>query len=171
MFRPGHYGVALLLYAPVGCVLLALGDPTAALAGGTVVLWLTMLPDWDSRLPFVSHRGPTHTLAFAALVAAAAWIAVGTVASAVGLGARPVGPVPLAGFAAGVAALAVLAHLAADLLTPMGVALFWPVSDRRYTASLTTADNGAWNYALFALGIFATAAAAYLGARLFARMP
>ena len=178
MFRPGHYGVALVLYAPFGCALLALGDPTAALAGGAGVLWLTMLPDWDSRLPFVSHRGPTHTLPFVALVAGLAWVAAEAVASAVGLAPRLVGPaslgavslgsISLGAFAAGIAALSLLAHLAADLLTPMGVALLWPVSHRRYTVSLTTADSAAWNYALFALGIFTTAVAAYLGVKLYA---
>lgn len=167
MFRPGHYGVALLLYAPVGCALLALGDPTAAFAGGAGVLWLTMLPDWDSWLPFVSHRGPTHTLLFVALAACITWAVAGGVAEAAGV-VRPVGPVSLPTFAGGVAALALLAHLAADLLTPMGVAVLWPLSGRRYTVSVTTADDALWNYALFALGVFATAAATYLGTMLFA---
>ncbi|WP_115865698.1 metal-dependent hydrolase [Halorussus litoreus] len=167
MFRPGHYGVALVLYAPAGCALLALGDPTAAFAGGAAVLWLTMLPDWDSWLPLISHRGPTHTLAFAALVAAVAWAVTGGVAEAAGL-SRSVGPVALPTFAAGIGALAILAHLAADLLTPMGVAVLWPATRRRYTVSLTTADSALWNYALFALGVFTTLMAAYLGTTLFA---
>lgn len=167
MFRAGHYGVALVLYAPVGCGLLALGDPTAALAGGAGVLWLTMVPDWDVWLPLVSHRGPTHTLPFVALVAGLAWAVTGGVAEAAGV-ARPVGPLSLPAFAGGVAALALVAHLVADLLTPMGVAVLWPATDHRYTASVTTADSAAWNYALFTLGVFATAVAAYLGTALFA---
>ncbi|NHN59587.1 MULTISPECIES: metal-dependent hydrolase [Halorussus] len=175
MFRPGHYGVALALYAPVGGWLLAAGYPSAAVAGGAGVLWLTMLPDWDTRLPLVDHRGPTHTLPFVALVAGVAWLIVGTVADAtapaLGLAGAAAGPVSLRAFAAGVAALAVLAHLAADLLTPMGVAVLWPLSGRRYSLSVTTADSAVWNYALFALGVFATAAAAYLGAELLAGAP
>ena len=167
MFRAGHYGVALVLYAPVGCALLALGDPTAALAGGAGVLWLTMVPDWDVWLPLVSHRGPTHTLPFVALVAGLAWAVTGGVADASGV-ARSVGPLSLPEFAGGVAALALVAHLVADLLTPMGVAVLWPATGHRYTASVTTADSTAWNYALFALGVFATAVAGYLGTVLFA---
>lgn len=167
MFRPGHYGVALALYAPVGGWLLALGHPIVAVAGGAGVLWLTMIPDWDLRVPFVSHRGPTHTLAFAGLLTGGAWAAVGAGATAAGFGSYVVGPVSLRAFAAGIVALALLAHLAADLLTPMGVALFWPISDRRYSLSVTPADSTAWNYALFAFGIFATGAAAYLGIELF----
>ncbi|MFC7079664.1 metal-dependent hydrolase [Halorussus caseinilyticus] len=166
MFRPGHYGVALAAYAPVGGLLLARGHPTAAVAGGAGVLWLTMLPDWDHRVPFVAHRGPTHTLPFAALVAGGAWAATNAAASATGLAGHAVEPVALPAFAAGIAALAVLAHLAADLLTPMGVALLWPVSDERYSLSVTPADSTLWNYALFALGVFATAVAASLGVEL-----
>ncbi|USZ67495.1 metal-dependent hydrolase [Halorussus salilacus] len=164
MFRPGHYGVSLALYAPVGGWLLATGQTTAALAGGALALWLSMLPDLDTRLPFVPHRGPTHTLPFVALVAVAAWAA----ATATGHGVRPVGPVEIRAFAAGIAALAVLSHLAADVLTPMGVALLWPVSGRRYTLSVCRADNRVANALLFALGVFATASAAYLGTMLFA---
>jgi inner membrane protein len=169
MFRPGHYGVALALYAPIGCWLLALGYPAVAVAGGAGVLWLTMLPDWDLRVPFLSHRGPTHTIAFAGLLAGGAWVGVGAGATAAGVGGHAVGPVSLRAFAAGIVAMALLAHLAADLLTPMGVALLWPVSDRRYSLSVTPADSAAWNYALFALGVFATGAAAYLGVELLAQ--
>ncbi|WP_135824073.1 metal-dependent hydrolase [Halorussus ruber] len=162
MFRTGHLGVALALYAPVGGWLLALQHPTAAVLGGAAVLWTTMLPDWDHRIPFLTHRGATHTLAFAGLLAGSVWAAVGAGAKAANLDAPAVGPLPLSAFAAGIVALALLAHLVADLLTPMGVALLWPLTDRRYSLSVTPADSTAWNYALFALGVFATGAAAYL---------
>lgn len=164
MFRPGHYGVSLVLYAPVGCWLLALGNPTVALAGGAGVLWMTMLPDWDSHIPLITHRGSTHTLLFVGLVAGAVW----TVATATGLGIQPVGPFALQEFAAGIAALALLSHLVADLLNPMGVALFWPLSDRRFTVAVTRADNRLANYLLFALGVFTTAVGTLLGTELFA---
>ncbi|WP_128476196.1 metal-dependent hydrolase [Halorussus pelagicus] len=163
MFRIGHYGVSLALYAPLGGLLLAGGHSTAAVAGGAVVCWLAMLPDLDHRLPGISHRGPTHTLAFVALVGGAVWAAASAGSSAAGLGGLAVGPVGFPAFAGGIAGFAVLAHIVGDLLTPMGVALLWPVSGHRYTLSLTPADNTAWNYGLFALGVFATAAAAYLG--------
>lgn len=164
MFRPGHYGVALTLYAPFGCWLLSLGYPTVAFAGGAGVLWLTMLPDWDSHVPGMTHRGATHTLLFVALVGAVAW----TAANAAGFGTRPAGPVDFQSFATGVAVLAVVSHLTADLLTPMGVALFWPLTDRRFTVSVATSDNRLVNVLLLALGLVASAAGAYLGAKYFA---
>lgn len=164
MFRPGHYGVSLLLYAPVGAWLLAVGQPTVALAGGAGLLWLTMVPDWDSHVPLMTHRGSTHTLLFVALVAGAAWAG----ATATGFGSRSVGPFALREFAAGIAALAMVSHLVADLLNPMGVALFWPLWDRRFTLSVTQADDRLANYLLFALGVFATFVGALLGTELFA---
>jgi inner membrane protein len=164
VFRIGHYGVSLALYAPVGALLLAGSHPTAAVAGGAAVCWLAMLPDVDHRIPGLSHRGPTHTLAFAALVGGAVWAAASAGVSATGLDGLAVGPASLPAFVGAVAGFAVLAHLVGDLLTPMGVALLWPLSGDRYSLSMTPADSAAWNYGLFALGVFATAAAAYLGA-------
>lgn len=159
MFRIGHYGVALLLYAPVGGWLLATGNPALAALGGAGALWLTMLPDWDIRVPFVSHRGPTHTFPFVGGVAGLVWVG----ASAVGLGSVASGPTDARTFAAGIAALSLVAHLLADVLTPMGVAVLWPLSSEKYSLSVATADNTIANYLLFALGVFASAVAAFLG--------
>ncbi|MFC6988509.1 metal-dependent hydrolase [Haloplanus sp. GCM10025708] len=158
MYRKGHWGVSLLLFAPVGGALLALGYGELAFVGGAVMLWLAMLPDVDVKIPGVSHRGPTHTLAFAALVG----VAFGGVGFAVGTGLGVPGQVGIAAFGFGIGALTVLAHLLADALTPMGVAFLWPLSKRRFSLGLVRADSTVGNYALFALGVFATAATAVL---------
>jgi inner membrane protein len=161
VYRTGHYGVALLLYAPVGLAFLLRGRPVVALAAGAGVVWLATLPDVDLRLPGVPHRGPTHGFGFAALVAAA--LGGGGLVGARVLGlADPTGAAVLA---AGVGAFGVCAHLVGDLLTPAGVPLFWPVGGD-YTVALTTADSTAWNYGLLALGVAATGAAAVLALRL-----
>jgi inner membrane protein len=152
VYRKGHYGVSLLVFAPVGVALAGLGRPTFALAGGAGMLWLAMLPDLDQRVPGVTHRGVTHTLAFAALVGATLGAAGLTVGGAAGV----VSGAELGAFGFGVGALAVLAHLLADALTPAGVAVLWPLSARRYSLSVTTADSVLWNYALFAAGVFVT---------------
>lgn len=38
-------------------------------------------------------------------------------------------------FAFAVGTLAIIAHLIADLLTPMGIKPFWPLSNKRYRCS------------------------------------
>lgn len=160
MYRTGHYGVSLLLYAPVGFALLLAGLPAVALLGGAAMLALAPLPDYDQRVPLVEHRGPTHTFAFALLV--------GAVLGGAGYGAAP--SLGLDPFVLGVAGVAVgcygiVAHLAGDVLTPAGIEPFWPVSSRNYTLSVTRADSTVANYALLALGVLVTVLAAVVGGR------
>ncbi|RJS97131.1 metal-dependent hydrolase [Halococcus sp. IIIV-5B] len=153
MYRPGHVGVGLLCYAPVSYFLLSAGRVALAVAGFVVVVWFAMVPDLDMRTRLLTHRGATHTLAFAVLFGlacgAGGWV----------LGTRLVGfgPRLLAGFGGFLGALVVLAHLFADWLTPMGIAPFWPVSSRRYSLGLVTAANGGANALLLLLGAGATA--------------
>ena len=161
MYRTGHYGVSLLAYAPVGLAFVLAGRPAVAVAAGAGVLWLATLPDVDHRLPGVPHRGPTHSLAFAALVGA-------LFGGAALLGGRTLGvtdPVGFAVLAAGVGVFGVCAHLLGDVLTPAGVPLLWPVGSA-VSVSLTNADSTVWNYGLFALGVGATAVAALAAVRL-----
>jgi inner membrane protein len=153
MYRNGHYGAALLAYAPLGAGLLVAGEETLMLAGGAVVLALTPVPDFDQRLPLIEHRGPTHTVAFALLVG----LAVGTAGLLVGQSADQSTAVTLGLLGFVVGTLAIVAHLLADAITPSGITPFWPLSDRHYTLSLVTADNTVANYLLLALGVFVTA--------------
>lgn len=159
MYATGHYGAALLVYAPVGFVLMGF-DPTLALVGGAGVLALATVPDYDLRVPFLTHRGITHTLLFTLAVSAL----LGAIGWRLGQGSYlPVGdPTTTAVFGFGVGLLGLGSHLLADMLTPAGVAVLWPLSSEEYTVSLTRADNTLANWALLALGVFATAAALLL---------
>lgn len=154
VYRTGHLGVALLVYAPVGVALVLAGRADLAVVGEVAMLWLATLPDYDLRVPFLTHRGFTHTVGFALLVGlalgAGGWVA----GTAVETASRPV----LAGFGFGVGVLAVGAHLLGDVITPAGITPFWPVSGRTYTFRVARADSVAANYGLFALGVFVTVA-------------
>ncbi|SDM22623.1 inner membrane protein [Halogranum gelatinilyticum] len=171
MYRFGHYGVSLLVFAPVGFALVSLGAISLAFVTGATMLWLAMLPDVDHRLPGVPHRGPTHSLLFAALVGAV-FAGVGAVlgqglglGSVFGFSAPGIGTVDLATFGFFLGALTVVAHLLGDAITPMGVNFLWPLSGTEFTLSLTPADSTLWNYGLFVLGVAATAATAVLTIR------
>ncbi|MFB6221726.1 MAG: metal-dependent hydrolase [Halolamina sp.] len=159
MYRTGHVGAALLVYAPVGFVAAAVGGASMAVLGGAVAFALASVPDLDMRVPFVPHRGPTHTAWFAGLVGvggAVLGFALGLQTSLLmGLGV---------GLLLGVtAALSILSHIAADALTPMGIQPFTPWSDTRYSWDLVTAANPVANYALLGLGTAAAAGLTYLG--------
>lgn len=153
MYRIGHLGVSLLVYAPVGFALVSLGRTDLAILGEFCMLSLATLPDSDHRLPLVSHRGPTHTIGFALLV--------GLVVGALGwlYGGQPavVTGSELAVFGFAIGTLAIVAHLLGDVLTPMGITPFWPIWNRKFTVRLTRADNVLANYSLLGLGMLVTA--------------
>lgn len=149
MYQEGHYGGALLAYAPVGTVVSLWGHAPVAIVGGLVCVGLSTLPDFDHRLPLIEHRGPTHTVLFAVLVGVglAALTAVLVDASSAFADAGFVT------FAFLIGLVSIGSHLLVDALTPMGVRPFWPLSRRRYSIDLTTAANPLANYALFGLGV------------------
>ncbi|RZH69452.1 metal-dependent hydrolase [Natrinema altunense] len=154
MYQEGHYGGALLAYAPVGTVVALAGHAEVAIVGGLICVGLSTLPDCDHRLPLIDHRGPTHTVPFALLVGAglAALAAVLVDASSAFADLGFVSLAFLVGF------VSIGSHLLVDALTPMGVRPFWPLSRRRYSLEVTTAANPVANYGLFGLGIGAVLA-------------
>ncbi|WP_435194439.1 metal-dependent hydrolase [Natronomonas sp. EA1] len=160
MYKTGHYGAALLLYAPVGGYLLR-SDPVVAVVVGAGAVWLARLPDIDLRLPFISHRGPTHTLLFLALVAGA----LGGVGWLAGVRGGLGNETLYATLGVAIALFGVGSHLVADMLTPAGVPLFWPLSSRTYSWRVARASNRIANWGLLALGVFATIAAGIVALR------
>jgi len=173
VYRPGHTGASLLVYAPLGYTLLIEGDVALALLGGGLVVALAMLPDMDMRLPGVSHRGSTHTLLFAccvgAVLGAGGWAlanAIGTggvaLGEAISVRVDPVSPTDLGTFGFLVGVLSVCSHLLADLVTPMGIAPFWPLSSKRFSLGIARSSNTFANALLLALGVGVTLGALWL---------
>jgi inner membrane protein len=159
MHRQGHYGVALVAYAPVVTVLVALDALALAGLGGLVVVGGAMLPDVDQRVPGVTHRGVTHTVWFALAVG----IVVGAAGVAVGWERGPGTSLALGGFGLFVGTLAVVAHLLGDVLTPAGIRPFAPVRKTKYTFGVVTAANPIANYLLLGLGVVAVGVAIVAG--------
>lgn len=167
MFRQGHYGAALLVYAPFGTWLASEGHTLLAVIGGAVMISFAMLPDVDHSIPIVPHRGPTHSLLFAAGVGAAGAVVGDALDGYSNLLSFDMvlvllGTVEIQGlalFGGFVGALAVLAHLLADVLTPAGVPLFWPLSRHTTSLGLVRADNTIANYLLLGLGAAAVVTA------------
>ncbi len=146
MYRWGHVGAALFLYSPVGAVLSHGGDPELALVGGVIAVALATVPDADEYLP-IDHRGPTHTVWFAAggatCVAAIGWLA----GLAIGR------PLALAATVGTAAAISLLSHLLADSITPMGIRPFYPVSMWHHSFDVTPAKNPRANTVMFGVGV------------------
>jgi inner membrane protein len=149
MFPPGHYGMALALYAVVGYVLLSRGYVRDALSGGGIVLAYTLFPDMDGQFEFLVHRGVSHTLWFSLAVGTLCVLVVAS--SLVKRPRREALRGALWAFFLG--NFAVVAHLLADLLNPWGVMPVYPVSPALYSLDLVRATNDAANYAMLAAGI------------------
>ena len=145
MHRWGHVGAALLAYAPVGTTVTAAGDPALAVGGAAVAVAVSTLPDADELLS-LDHRGPTHTVWF---VAACTLVASGLGAVAGPAVDRTAVLPAVAGAAVG---LSLVSHLLADVVTPMGVRPFYPLSSWHHSLEVTPARNPRANAALFGLG-------------------
>lgn len=160
MFPPGHVGIALLLYAPLAYALAIRGREKAMTAGVVALVLLTLAPDLDVFVPWLAHRGLSHSIAAAVCLGFGA----GTVGWASGwtAGARRAERAAMGvfvGFFGGVG------HLAGDVITPWGVQPFAPVHPATYTLDLVAARDPTANVALFALG-FAAFELARRGARI-----
>ena len=148
MHRKGHVGASLVVYAPFGFLVAAFASLEAGAVGAVGVASLAMVPDLDMRIPFVKHRGITHTVWFALLVG----LGFGGVGLAVGLRSGVVEALLFGGAGFVFGAVTIGSHLLADALTPMGIRPFAPVRDTEYTLDLFTAANPLANYALLGLG-------------------
>ena len=160
MYQKGHIGAALFVYAPVGFVTFVVGFKGIAVLGAVGAGAIAMVPDYDQKIPGISHRGITHTVWFAALVG----IVLGIAGMLVGLRSEGViAAIGLGGFVAIVGTGTILSHIAADALTPMGVEPFAPIRDDHYTYDVTRASNPLANYGLLAMGVVATGLALAAG--------
>jgi membrane-bound metal-dependent hydrolase YbcI (DUF457 family) len=168
MERGGHYGTSLLLSA--GCLLWL--DFLQAVVAVTVIFAVERLPDQDHYIPewAVKHRGPTHSLTFAVVVA---FVLASTIAYPVhliqsfvathGPLSAPVVPsVEVWALIGGAALLSLVGHIATDALTVGGgykVEPLWPFDSRTVAAGLCRADDVRWNVGLLAAGATAFVAA------------
>ncbi|TKX48217.1 metal-dependent hydrolase [Halorubrum sp. SD690R] len=159
MYRKGHVGASLVVYAPFGFLVTALLSIEAGLVGAAGVASTAMVPDLDMRVPVVTHRGITHTVWFALLVG----VVLGGVGLAVGL-QRGLAEALLFGAAAFLfGAVTIVSHILADALTPTGIRPYAPVRDTEYSLDLFTAANPFANYGLLGLGGVVVAVALVAG--------
>mgnify|MGYP000654592936 CR=1 FL=1 len=150
MHREGHIGVAIAAYAPLGFVAYAAGFQQVALGGAAATVGLAMAPDVDMKIPGLPHRGPTHTVWFAAALGTLGLLLGALMGTEYGV----LGVMALGLFGGLTATFAVVSHLFADALTPAGIQPFEPRDDREICYDVARAANPLANYALLALGGF-----------------
>jgi inner membrane protein len=149
VYRFGHYGVALLFYAPIG--LLARRFEFTGLAAWGIVLTMVAarLPDKDHDIPFISHRGITHTVWFALGVAGVTVAVIFFASNALGAG-KP--GLSFGVFSGACVFSSLCSHLVADSLTPAGISPFSPLSGYSISLDMFSASNRYANFGLFLIG-------------------
>ncbi len=154
MQRSGHVGIGLVLFAPVALGLTWAGATTVLPVGLLGVLVASTAPDLDEFVPHIAHRGITHTL-FAAVVTGVVFglvapsiVEPGTASSAAWLGH----PRSLSLAAGLLGFLGVVGHLAGDVLTPMGIRPWYPVTGRHYSLEFVRSRNRLANATFLAVG-------------------
>ena len=146
MHWQGHVGAAAIAYAPLGAWLATTGDQRLAVVGLLVAVSLSTVPDVDQYLP-IDHRGVTHTVWFVAAGAIVTGLTGYAGATLVATNASVAGSILGA-----VAVIALTSHLVADVLTPMGIRPFEPLSSASYTFELVYSKNRRANRMLLAGG-------------------
>lgn len=147
MYWRGHVGLGLLASAPFVGVALRTGEPGLAVIGVALAVAFATLPDVDERLP-IPHRGPTHTLVF--VVAVGGLVGIASVPLFAVVGSPSPAWAPL--FVGGVTTASLGSHLAGDVITPMGIRPFRPVSAAHFTLDVTPAKNPRANLLFLAVG-------------------
>lgn len=156
MYVFGHLGISLLLYAPIAAWYMHADATTTAVLGGVVMLVLAPLPDVDEYTELLAHRGITHSVWFAGFVG----LVLGSVAAIVGSLAPIAADPVLLGVQLGIlGTLAILGHLAGDVITPMGIKPFAPLSEWHYTFEFTYSKEPRANQLFLGSGLLATAIA------------
>ena len=146
----GHLGITLFLCAPLANVLVASGRRVEVPRWVGIALVVTLLPDFDFVLPWVTHRGVTHSLLAAGCLGVG--VAVVTAVRWDGSALSPDDRLRRARLGFVVGAGSVLSHLLGDLITPMGIRPFFPV-DSVYTLDLVYAKDIGANLAFVVVGV------------------
>ena len=86
MYRLGHTGIALLVLAPLSYMLFEAHKPLLAIVITFGVIGVEPLPDADFKLPFLRHRGVSHSLLAAVsvggILAVGGWVLAGQASAA-----------------------------------------------------------------------------------------
>ncbi|ELY96077.1 metal-dependent hydrolase [Natrialba taiwanensis] len=143
MYRGGHAGFNALLYAPFVPLVARTWSLELAILGAVIAIAVANLPDIDQPLPWLHHRGPTHTLWFAILIGIVAGIGTALVVS-------PTRSVFMFGCVVGTASI--LAHLAGDIVTPMGLTPLSPLTRKHVTLNWFKSKNSYINRVVLLIG-------------------
>lgn len=180
MLQKGHFGLSLVLAAPIAGGIALLTTPLNAvlLLAGAIIG--SGLPDLDTQTSIVKHRGFTHTVWFTGMITILGTVFftafmqlfpfTGFIIEAFELPGTFMYTAPVVfGVATG---YGVITHLLGDAITPRGIKPFHPVTPRnrggvtvnesKYVYDVANASNKTLNEGMFAAGVVVTCGTLYL---------
>lgn len=155
----GHYGTAMLLYSPILFIFTTQGFILIGLTGLFTVFILSRIPDVDYYIPFITHRGVTHTVWFAILIGFLVSIPFDSMGSIYMFDERI--SYRLIVFVHGL--FSIITHLIGDSLTPTGVRPFMPFKMTNYSLALVKSNDYIWNIVFLIIGALSTILAIFVG--------
>jgi inner membrane protein len=170
MYRKGHSGIALA----VASLTIMLEPTPAGVVAAALSILVEPLPDRDQTIYRVAHRGFSHTIWFALVVALATGGAAAVVGAALleipGLSSTTLGvvfaPARVGSVVAVGTLLGILSHLAGDVITvgtgDYGVQPLRPLSHWEFPVGLCRADSTLGNWLLLAGGVIVAVGAGYV---------
>ena len=170
MYRKGHFGIALA----VASLLVVLAPTPAGIVIAALSILVEPFPDRDQTIDRVAHRGFSHTIWFALIVAlvtgGAAAVVGATLLEIPGLSSTTLGvvfaPARVGSVVVAGTLLGIFSHLAGDVITvgtgDYGVQPLWPLSRWELPVGLCRADSTLGNYLLLAAGVTVAVGAGYM---------
>lgn len=158
MYTKGHIGISLLLYSYPFYYLLFNGFVGFAIVGLLFVGSFSALPDQDQNVWFMEHRGRSHSIGSAIAFGIFTVLILVLLFTFSAMFLVPLGsiigvpPMAIFGFFGFIATFTFITHLLGDLLTPAGVRILRPFSDKKYGADLVKASNPIANIAFWLIG-------------------
>lgn len=176
MYKKGHIGINMMLFAPVLFLMMIMEFIILGLFGLVCVIYFASLPDKDLQYKFLKHRGFTHTYSFGIIIGiimAGLYSLLSIFIMSIGLLEASLFNlifIPFYGFFVGL--FIVLGHVAGDVITPTGVRLFQKpkyvpnariFSDKNYSFKVTNASSLPYNIAFLFFGLLSTSMAVFGG--------
>jgi len=156
MNREGHLGASLLYFLPFAVLLVFLDRIELVTLGYVVIFFTFMLPDYDMKIPFLSHRKISHSI-FASVFIGLFFLVLtvvvyySTPSSINEIYTRH--PLELILFMGVMGFLTMMFHILGDIYTPTGVPLLAPFDYQSYTFDLFRFDNLLANYLFLLAGV------------------
>ncbi len=169
MYRKGHIGINMMLFAPVLFIMISLEFVILGIIGFISVVYFASLPDIDLKIKYLTHRGVTHTMSFGILLGIISLI-VGlfgnTIFMTIGIiDTSLFNMIFISAYSFFIGFFIVMGHIAGDVITPTGVRLFQKpnyipntriFSDKNYTLCSIPAKSKMANVGFLFLGLLFT---------------